>query len=637
MAPSWRGRAPLFALSALLLAASASVLGCVSQTEGCPRNCSPGKPLCDRSAPRDHPPQRCPPPPLPCRAVGQEPTVHTVFSTQCTPYFDWQSIVLKYSFDKAGQPGKLTRLVSCKPEERERVRRERPQMFDIVENTFVTDDVEENTRVGDFYSAYNRPYSMMKWLESPEAPQEDVLLIIDADMVFREPITPSAVGAKRGAPVAAFYGYMKGVANELAETMIPEVPPVYDTVAGPSGRKADQVGCFFAIYKDDFAKIAEDYMSFTEKVRLDPNAWHTSGDVYTEKAGRGRPWIAEMYGWVFAAARGGLHHQVDPHTQMYPGYPADVAPRILHYGILWEIGKTGFMWDKHWFRDFDPLKCPPWENQPWEGAFGQDNVPKSGLFPKPPSPKEFKTTGKALLTDLLSIEPVIIADAALCWWYDKSCPRQHEQLQLLCEGARQRERELDERYASLGDLARSPRTRVVPACVDKQPSECRRWASTGECDKNPTFMHDACQKSCGLCGGENGGETGSSGDVAAPVLISHDEAYGGEGANGGGSATQASQVAATSHPVINNALLRPSPPRDAPVAMGGGGCGGRKSMRLLVWAATVCGVGALAYRTGFARGLARGRGGGKRPDRMPIATAPPGGWAGPTNQDEKFV
>jgi len=34
---------------------------------------------------------------------------------------------------------------------------------------------------------------------------------------------------------------MKGVANELAERHIKDVPPRNDTLAGPYGRKADQV------------------------------------------------------------------------------------------------------------------------------------------------------------------------------------------------------------------------------------------------------------------------------------------------------------------------------------------------------------------------------------------------------------
>lgn len=35
-------------------------------------------------------------------------------------------------------------------------------------------------------------------------------------------------------------------------------------------------------------------------------------------------------------------------------------------------------------------------------------------------------------------------------------------------------------------------------CED-QDVECPGWASSGECDKNPGFMHPNCQMSCKLC------------------------------------------------------------------------------------------------------------------------------------------
>lgn len=37
-------------------------------------------------------------------AEGAEPTMHTVFSAECTPYFDWQSIALVRSHKLARLP-----------------------------------------------------------------------------------------------------------------------------------------------------------------------------------------------------------------------------------------------------------------------------------------------------------------------------------------------------------------------------------------------------------------------------------------------------------------------------------------------------------------------------------------------------
>lgn len=48
---------------------------------------------------------------------GQYPKIHTIFSTECTTYFDWQTVGLVHSFHLSGQPGNITRLLSCSNED----------------------------------------------------------------------------------------------------------------------------------------------------------------------------------------------------------------------------------------------------------------------------------------------------------------------------------------------------------------------------------------------------------------------------------------------------------------------------------------------------------------------------------------
>ena len=43
--------------------------------------------------------------------------VHTVFTTECGTYFTWQALGMVYSHKKSGQPGKITRLMSCTDEQ----------------------------------------------------------------------------------------------------------------------------------------------------------------------------------------------------------------------------------------------------------------------------------------------------------------------------------------------------------------------------------------------------------------------------------------------------------------------------------------------------------------------------------------
>jgi len=48
---------------------------------------------------------------------SRHPKIHTLFSTECTPYFDWQTVGLVHSFNMSGQPGNITRLLSCTDED----------------------------------------------------------------------------------------------------------------------------------------------------------------------------------------------------------------------------------------------------------------------------------------------------------------------------------------------------------------------------------------------------------------------------------------------------------------------------------------------------------------------------------------
>ena len=45
--------------------------------------------------------------------------------------------------------------------------------------------------------------------------------------------------------VSAFYGYLQGVNNELALKHVPHVEPRNDSLAGPVGRRGDQVGMYY--------------------------------------------------------------------------------------------------------------------------------------------------------------------------------------------------------------------------------------------------------------------------------------------------------------------------------------------------------------------------------------------------------
>ena len=104
-------------------------------------------------------------------------------------------------------------------------------------------------------------------------PTEDFILVIDADMIMRQPFNPVTLGAGPGWAISAFFTYLKGVSNELAMRHVPNVKPREDNLAGPPGRRGDQVGGFTLMNTKDLARVAPMWLFFTTAVRNDPTVW----------------------------------------------------------------------------------------------------------------------------------------------------------------------------------------------------------------------------------------------------------------------------------------------------------------------------------------------------------------------------
>jgi hypothetical protein len=182
---------------------------------------------------------------------GAASTIHTAFPTECGQYFVWQSVGMVYSHKKIAQPGPLTRIVSCTQEEWSNMSEEAQTFV----TTHVAPSYTHHPKSGDTYPAYNKPVAVIDWLAKNDI-KEDFVLIIDADMIMRRRMLPDDLGASKGLAISAYFGYMIGVANELAEKHIPEVIPREDSRAGPVGRRGDQAGGFTMMATSDLRKVA---------------------------------------------------------------------------------------------------------------------------------------------------------------------------------------------------------------------------------------------------------------------------------------------------------------------------------------------------------------------------------------------
>lgn len=126
------------------------------------------------------------------------------------------------------------------------------------------------------------PLASSDWVQDVH-PTEDFILVIDADMIMRQPFDPVALGAGPGWAISAFFTYMKGVSNELAMRHVPQVIPRNDTLAGQPGRRGDQVGGFTLMHTKDLERVAPLWLSFTTAVRNDPTV-SSPGQLATHSA-----------------------------------------------------------------------------------------------------------------------------------------------------------------------------------------------------------------------------------------------------------------------------------------------------------------------------------------------------------------
>ncbi|XP_022739358.1 peptidyl serine alpha-galactosyltransferase-like isoform X1 [Durio zibethinus] len=288
---------------------------------------------------------------------GQKPgldapyRIHTLFSVECQNYFDWQTVGFMHSFKKAQQPGPVTRLLSCTKEEKKNYKG-----MDLAP-TLEVPSMSKHPKTGDWYPAINKPAGIVHWLKhSKDAQNVDWVVILDADMILRGPIIPWELGAEKGRPVAAYYGYLVGCDNILAKlhTKHPEL--------------CNKVGGLLAMHIDDLRVLAPLWLSKTEEVREDRAHWATNitGDIY------GKGWISEMYGYSFGAAEAGLRHKINDDLMIYPGYTPrpGVEPILLHYGLPFSVGNWSFSKLDH-HEDGIVYEC---------GRF----------FPEPPYPREVK-------------------------------------------------------------------------------------------------------------------------------------------------------------------------------------------------------------------------------------------------------
>lgn len=246
-------------------------------------------------------------------------SVHTVFSVDGSLYHRWQADLLAYSHQKVGQPGPLTRLYSAHG---------RPPSF--AGGTFRTEPYSPHPLSGDDYAPYNKPRALQAWLHEA-TPAEDVVLILDPDCVFLKPTTASV---DRGAPLAQPMNYL-----------IPTENPELVRRHCRQGAAVQGIGIPILIHRDDLRALVPRWLHKTEAIRDDPRSRELAG------------WIAEMWGYAFAAADLGLRHITQELARFQKQNRADLP--IIHYCCSSQDADGHWEWDKRAYRPWKRVPDPP--------------------------------------------------------------------------------------------------------------------------------------------------------------------------------------------------------------------------------------------------------------------------------------
>jgi hypothetical protein len=150
--------------------------------------------------------------------------VHIIFSTDCKPFMDYQTLVLFHSAQVALHKGPVTRIVSgCNKDKEEYLhtlyRKLFPQYHVHFTPDFSYDPITKKT-----YVYWNKPHGLKHWLEhaNPPVGKEVIVALLDPDMIILRPITSRVRGADnliqnipedelfdrvtRGKPAGAIYG-----------------------------------------------------------------------------------------------------------------------------------------------------------------------------------------------------------------------------------------------------------------------------------------------------------------------------------------------------------------------------------------------------------------------------------------------
>lgn len=256
--------------------------------------------------------------------------------SDCSPYQDWQSLFLIWSiYEHQGPRTPILRMISgCSPSERREQQQRHRALFPggpgapgPPELVFTPAHVRDET-LNDTYPPYNRPSSVLQWVEQEgsRVSEDAWVVILDPDMLMLSPLElPSAGGLqedviyRRTAPLAEAQRF-------------PAFGQRYEYLAKRWGKAAlrleeicdaDAEGCLSLTEHEvaEFFSVGPPWIVRFKDLRRAAPLWK----AYTPRIRKQyKQLIAEMYAYSLAFASIGIRHALFDHFVVsYPNAPFD--------------------------------------------------------------------------------------------------------------------------------------------------------------------------------------------------------------------------------------------------------------------------------------------------------------------------
>ena len=159
--------------------------------------------------------------PIPAPPTGDD-AYHIVFSTDCSFFQDWQTLLIFHSAVSVKQKGLITRIASgCDDAKKVELTTLYKKLYPQYGVHF-TPDFKTDGKSKKKYDFYNKPYGVHHWLlnAEPPVPSGTIVNIIDPDMIILRPMVPQI----KGNPANIFMNRFKPETDFIPEKVAHGMP-----------------------------------------------------------------------------------------------------------------------------------------------------------------------------------------------------------------------------------------------------------------------------------------------------------------------------------------------------------------------------------------------------------------------------